>query len=314
VIEVNPRASRTVPYVSKATGIPLAKIAARLMTGRKLRELLPATCQRQGSRNRNALLREVAGLSLVKFAGVDTVLGPEMKSTGEVMGVAPPLARPLPRRSSRPGRCCPPAARSSSASTTTTSQAVVELARRYVDLGFRSWPPRARPTCWRKAGLIVERVFKVKEGRPNVVDLIKGDRIQLIVNTPRGQDTFFDEKAIRRAAVLARIPTITTIAAAQAAARELPPCSAADHGLRAAATADLSGQAAIASEDISQGATGQVQMRASTWSARNLGPGDLTTGQRCRIERSIGIVLEVRPLSVSPDADAVQPNSGKSPS
>jgi membrane protein implicated in regulation of membrane protease activity len=77
---------------------------------------------------------------------------------------------------------------------------------------------------------------------------------------------------------------------------------------------DLSGQAAIASEDIFQGATGQVQMRASTWSARNLGPGDLAAGQRCRIERSIGIVLEVRPLPVSADADAVQPNSGKLPS
>ena len=77
---------------------------------------------------------------------------------------------------------------------------------------------------------------------------------------------------------------------------------------------DLSGQTAIASEDITQGAIGQVQMRASTWSARNLGPGDLTKGQRCRIERSVGIVLEVRPLSVSTDADAEQPNSGKSPS
>ncbi len=76
----------------------------------------------------------------------------------------------------------------------------------------------ARRLCWKQAGLQPERVHKVKEGRPNVVDLIKGDRIQLIVNTPRGQDTFFDEKAIRRAAVLARIPTITTLAAARAAA------------------------------------------------------------------------------------------------
>ena len=82
---------------------------------------------------------------------------------------------------------------------------------------FTWWRPRERPNVLERAGLSVERVFKVKEGRPNVVDLIKGDRIQLIINTPRGQDTFFDEKAIRRAAVLARIPTITTIAAAQAA-------------------------------------------------------------------------------------------------
>jgi hypothetical protein len=92
------------------------------------------------------------------------------------------------------------------------------LARRYVHLGFKIVATEGTANVLESAGLIVERVFKVKEGRPNVVDLIKGDRIQLIINTPRGQDTFFDEKAIRRAAVLARIPTITTIAAAQAAA------------------------------------------------------------------------------------------------
>ncbi len=97
-------------------------------------------------------------------------------------------------------------------------QAAIELARRYVDLGFKIVATEGTANVLEGAGLIVERVFKVKEGRPNAVDLIKGDRIQLIINTPRGQDTFFDEKAIRRAAVLARIPTITTIAAAQAAA------------------------------------------------------------------------------------------------
>jgi len=96
--------------------------------------------------------------------------------------------------------------------------AAIELARRFVHLGFQIIATEGTANALERAGLSVERVFKVKEGRPNVVDLIKGDRIQLIVNTPRGQDTFFDEKAIRRAAVLARVPTITTIAAAQAAA------------------------------------------------------------------------------------------------
>jgi carbamoyl-phosphate synthase large subunit len=95
--------------------------------------------------------------------------------------------------------------------------AVVELVRSYVNLGFKIVATEGTANVLEKAGIIVERVFKVKEGRPNIVDLIKGDRIQLLVNTPRGQDTFFDEKAIRRAAVLARIPSITTIAAAQAA-------------------------------------------------------------------------------------------------
>jgi carbamoyl-phosphate synthase large subunit len=96
--------------------------------------------------------------------------------------------------------------------------AATALAKRYVELGFSLVATEGTANVLERAGLIVERVYKVKEGRPNVVDLIKGGRIQLIVNTPRGQDTFFDEKAIRRAAVLARIPTITTIAAAQAAA------------------------------------------------------------------------------------------------
>jgi carbamoyl-phosphate synthase large subunit len=95
--------------------------------------------------------------------------------------------------------------------------AVVDLVRRYVDLGFKIVATEGTANVLEKAGIVVQRVFKVKEGRPNIVDLIKGDRIQLLVNTPRGQDTFFDEKAIRRAAVLARIPSITTIAAAQAA-------------------------------------------------------------------------------------------------
>jgi carbamoyl-phosphate synthase large subunit len=93
----------------------------------------------------------------------------------------------------------------------------MELVPRYVHLGFKIVATEGTANALEKIGLSVERVFKVKEGRPNVVDLIKGDRIQLIINTPRGQDTFFDEKAIRRAAVLARVPTITTIAAAQAA-------------------------------------------------------------------------------------------------
>jgi carbamoyl-phosphate synthase large subunit len=218
VIEVNPRASRTVPYVSKATGIPLAKVAARLMTGRKLRELLPA----QLAANRDL---ETGAYYYVKspvfpwskFAGVDTVLGPEMRSTGEVMGVAATFGEAFAKAQLSAGQILPTGGTVFFSVNDPDKHAAVELARRYVELGFRIVATEGTATVLEKSGLIVERVFKVKEGRPNVVDLIKGDRIQLIVNTPRGQDTFFDEKAIRRAAVLARIPTITTIAAAQAA-------------------------------------------------------------------------------------------------
>ncbi len=218
VIEVNPRASRTVPYVSKATGIPLAKIASRIMTGRKLRELLPE--QLKSGKD-----LEVGDHFYVKspvfpwskFAGVDTVLGPEMKSTGEVMGVASTFGEAFAKAQLAAGQVLPTTGTVFLSVNDHDKAGIVELARRYAHLGFKLVATEGTANILERAGLIVERVFKVKEGRPNIVDLIKGERIHLIINTPRGQDTIFDEKAIRRAAVLARIPTITTIAAAQAA-------------------------------------------------------------------------------------------------
>ena len=152
-----------------------------------------------------------------KFAGVDTVLSPEMKSTGEVMGVAASFGEAFAKAQLSAGQLLPSGGTVFLSVNDADKGSAVELAQRFVGLGFKLVATEGTANALEKAGLIVERVFKVKEGRPNVVDLIKGDRIQLIVNTPHGQDPFFDEKAIRRAAVLARIPTITTIAAAQAA-------------------------------------------------------------------------------------------------
>jgi carbamoyl-phosphate synthase large subunit len=219
VIEVNPRASRTVPYVSKATGIPLAKIASRLMTGRTLAELLPeqlAAGKDLGTGTHHFVKSPVFPWN--KFAGVDTVLGPEMRSTGEVMGVASTFGEAFAKAQLSAGQLLPTGGTVFFSVNDHDKVAAAELARRYVHLGFKIVATEGTANFLETAGLKAERVFKVKEGRPNVVDLIKGDRIQLIVNTPRGQDTFFDEKAIRRAAVIARVPTITTIAAAQAAA------------------------------------------------------------------------------------------------
>ena len=219
VIEVNPRASRTVPYVSKATGIPLAKIAARLMTGRKLRELLPT--QLASGRDLETGTHFYVKSPVFpwsKFAGADMVLSPEMRSTGEVMGVAATFGEAFAKAQLAAGQVLPTGGTVFFSVNDPDKQAVIELARRYVQMGFRIVATQGTADVLEKSGLAVERVFKVNEGRPNIVDLIKGDRIQLIINTPRGQETFFDEKAIRRAAVLARIPTITTIAAAQAAA------------------------------------------------------------------------------------------------
>ena len=218
IIEVNPRASRTVPYVSKATGIPLAKMASRLMTGRKLRELLPEQLASGKDLPTGAYYYVKSPVfPWNKFAGVDTVLGPEMKSTGEVMGVASTFGEAFAKAQLAAGQVLPASGTAFFSFNDRDKPAAVDLVRSYVDLGFKIVATEGTANVLEKAGITVERVFKVKEGRPNIVDLIKGDRIQLIINTPRGQDTFFDEKAIRRAAVLARIPTITTIAAAQAA-------------------------------------------------------------------------------------------------
>jgi carbamoyl-phosphate synthase large subunit len=219
VIEVNPRASRTVPYVSKATGIPLAKIASRLMTGKTLRELLPEqTASGRDLETGSHYYVKSPVFPWNKFPGVDTVLGPEMKSTGEVMGVADNFGEAFAKAQLSAGQSLPLKGTVFFSVNDRDKAQLVELARQYVELGFHIVATEGTANRLEKAGMVVERVYKVKEGRPNVVDLIKGERIQLIVNTPHGQDTFFDEKAIRRAAVLQRIPTITTVAAARAAA------------------------------------------------------------------------------------------------
>jgi carbamoyl-phosphate synthase large subunit len=153
-----------------------------------------------------------------KFPGVDTVLGPEMKSTGEVMGVADTFGEAFAKAQIAAGQMLPVKGTIFMSVNDHDKESLVSLARTFVEMGFHIVATHGTAEVLEQSGLQPERVYKVKEGRPNVVDLIKGDRIQLIVNTPRGQDTFFDEKAIRRAAVLARIPTITTIAAARAAA------------------------------------------------------------------------------------------------
>jgi len=219
VLEVNPRASRTVPYVSKATGIPMAKIAARLMTGRKLREFLPEFIeQRRDLDTGHCFYVKSPVFPWNKFPGVDTVLGPEMKSTGEVMGVADNFGEAFAKAQLAAGQKLPTEGTLFISVTDHDKPQVADVARKFVDMGFKLVATAGTADIIEAAGMSVERVYKVKEGRPNAVDLIKGERIHLIVNTPEGQDPFFDEKAIRRAAVMGRIPTITTLSAARAAA------------------------------------------------------------------------------------------------
>jgi carbamoyl-phosphate synthase large subunit len=219
VIEVNPRASRTVPYVSKATGVQLAKVASRLMTGRTLKELLPeAVASGEDLGTGEHFFVKSPVFPWGKFQGVDPVLGPEMRSTGEVMGVATTFGEAFAKAQTAAGLHLPTGGTVFFSVNDHDKRAVAALARRFVDMGFRLVATYGTAAVIEGAGLRVDRVYAVKEGRPNVVDLIKSDSIQLIVNTPQGRDRVFDEQAIRRAAVAARVPTITTLAAARAAA------------------------------------------------------------------------------------------------
>jgi carbamoyl-phosphate synthase large subunit len=208
-----------VPFVSKATGVPLAKIAARLMTGRKLREFLPEFIEPRADLDTGSHYYVKSPVfPWNKFPGVDTVLGPEMKSTGEVMGVADNFGEAFAKAQLAAGQKLPTQGAIFISVTDHDKRHVAQVARKFVDMGFKLVATTGTADVIETAGMNVERVYKVKEGRPNVVDFIKGQRIQLIINTPTGLEPWFDEKAIRRAAVTARIPTITTLAAARAAA------------------------------------------------------------------------------------------------
>ncbi|HZT72931.1 MAG TPA: carbamoyl-phosphate synthase large subunit [Terriglobales bacterium] len=239
VLEVNPRASRTVPFVSKATGVPLAKIASLLMASALARRAsasaagaaLPALSLRDFFPPEvlaSHLLGAGAGFCVKspvfpwnKFHGADPVLGPEMHSTGEVMGIAPSLGEAFAKAQLGAGLRLPRAGTVFLSVRDRDKPKAVELARRLAAFGFALVATRGTAAALRQAGLAVESVYKVKEGRPNVVDLIKGGKIGLIINTPIGMEPYFDEKAIRRAAVTYRVPTISTISAAHAAVEAL---------------------------------------------------------------------------------------------
>ena len=212
VLEVNPRASRTVPFVSKATGVPLAKVAARLMVGEKLgplgftRDLEVGSC-----------FVKSPVFPFAKFPGVDTITGPEMKSTGEVMGAAEDFGYAYAKAAIAAGMVLPKRGVVFISVNERDKRNAVPIARDFDGLGFRIVATRGTAEAFKEAGLAVDTVYKVNEGRPNVVDLIKSRRVQLVVNTPLGRESFFDEKAIRRAATQYGMPCITTLSAARAA-------------------------------------------------------------------------------------------------
>jgi len=212
VLEVNPRASRTVPFVSKATGVPLAKIAAKLMTGRKLREFgLPSELKV------NDFYVKSPVFPFARFQGVDTILGPEMKSTGEVMGVDDTFGKAYVKAQLSAGSVLPKSGVAFISVNQHDKNFISKIAADLVEVGFKIIATRGTARVLRNSGIEVETVYKVNEGRPHIVDYIKSGKVNLIINTPLGRESFFDEKAIRRAAVNHRIPCITTIPGAAAA-------------------------------------------------------------------------------------------------
>jgi carbamoyl-phosphate synthase large subunit len=216
VLEVNPRASRTVPFVSKATGVPLAKIASRLMTGRKLSEFnLPDEL------SVSSFFIKGPVFPFAKFPGVDPVLGPEMRSTGEVMGMADSFGGAFAKAQMGANAPLPTEGTAFISVNDNDKKNAVRIAKRLHELGFKIVATRGTAGFLTDAGVHCERVFKVNEGRPNVVDLIKSDEIDLIVNTPLGRSSYYDERAIRRAAMQYSVVTFTTLTGANAAANAI---------------------------------------------------------------------------------------------
>jgi carbamoyl-phosphate synthase large subunit len=213
VLEVNPRASRTVPFVSKATGIQLAKVAARCMAGQSLDQ------QGIGAEVTPPYFSvKEAVFPFVKFPGVDTILGPEMKSTGEVMGVGKTFGEAFVKSQLGAGTKLPTSGKVFLTVKNSDKPRAVEIARQLVEMGFSLVATRGTAAAIAAAGVAVQTVNKVTEGRPHIVDAIKNGDIVLVINTvEERRNAIADSRAIRTSALLARVTTFTTIAGAEAA-------------------------------------------------------------------------------------------------
>jgi carbamoyl-phosphate synthase large subunit len=213
ILEANPRASRTVPFVSKAIGIPLAKMAVRVMSGETLEslgfteEVIP----------QHISVKE-AVLPFEKFPGTDTILGPEMRSTGEVMGIDSDFGKAFAKAELAASQHLPLEGVVFVSMNDREKLAAVPVVKDLIDLGLKVIATEGTRRTLKEHGLDVELVLKVHEGRPHILDSIKNHQVQLIVNTPIGQTAQADDRIIRRTALSYKIPIITTIAGAKATA------------------------------------------------------------------------------------------------
>ncbi len=213
ILEANPRASRTVPFVSKATGVPLAGLASRIMAGHTL-ESLGFT---QEPIPQHIAVKE-AVLPFEKFAGTDTILGPEMRSTGEVMGIDTDFGAAFAKAELGASQRLPLSGTVFVSTNDRDKPSVVPVIKDFMELGFHVIATEGTRRVFKENGLDVELVLKLHEGRPHVLDSIKNKQIQLIINTPSGEEARADGRLIRRSALTYKIPIITTIAGAKAAA------------------------------------------------------------------------------------------------
>ena len=213
ILEANPRASRTVPYVSKATGVPLAGFASRIMAGQTLEELgfteevIPT----------HVAVKE-AVLPFEKFAGTDVLLGPEMRSTGEVMGIDQNFAVAFAKAALGAGHKLPLSGTVFFSMNDRDKSKVIPVVRDFIDLGFRIIATEGTRKAFKAEGLEVELVLKLHEGRPHILDQVKNQQVQLMINTPSGEEAQADGKLLRRSALTYKVPMITTIAGAKATA------------------------------------------------------------------------------------------------
>jgi carbamoyl-phosphate synthase large subunit len=216
VLEVNPRASRTVPYVSKAIGVPLAKLAAKVMAGHTLAELGVTEEVVPG----HYAVKE-AVFPFIKFPGTDISLGPEMRSTGEVMGLDADLGIAYAKAQMSAQPALPESGNVFISVKDSDKNGVVPIAREFHEAGFKIHATKGTLAVLREANVPAESIYKLSEGRPNVLDLIKNGEMQFIINTPHGKVPRQDEVAIRSAAVAGRIPIMTTLRGARMSARAI---------------------------------------------------------------------------------------------
>ena len=216
ILEVNPRASRTAPFVSKATGVPLPRLATQIMMGKTLQELCPAKLRRKGY----VSVKESV-FPFRRFPGVDILLGPEMRSTGEVMGIAPTFEEAFLKSQLAAGQRLPTSGTVFLSVNDSDKHAVVPLARLFADEGFELLATSGTAAVLEQNGIPATRVLKVYEGRPNIVDHIKNGKVALVINTASGKHTANDSKAIRQATLQYGLPYSTTLSGARAMARAI---------------------------------------------------------------------------------------------